>query len=215
MNIFKSDIRDFIGVFDTDFDCQAIINSFHTLQDLNKTFMRNFDMRDGVEIEDESYFCHPCIPDNIRGENYQLDITVLNEYNDVVSTCFKLYADVYNVLKKIPAFQWSVNIQKTKPGQGYHVFHSERCSLVSSGRHLTTMLYLNDVIDGGETEFLYQNRRIKPRAGRVVIFPVDWTHTHRGNPPLSGDKYIMTSWLYHTSPHPSDLKSNNGSRNLQ
>jgi hypothetical protein len=58
------------------------------------------------------------------------------------------------------------------------------------------MVYLNDVLDGGETEFLYQSRRVKPREGRVVIFPVQWTHTHRGNPPLSGEKYIATSWLH-------------------
>lgn len=203
IKIFKSDIRDFIGVFDTDFDCQSMLNSFHTLQDMNRTFVRNF-ARDQKDTEDEAYYCHPCIPGNIGGENYELDISVLRQYNQLMNTCFNVYADTYTVLKKMPAFQWSVNIQKTKPGQGYHVFHSERCNILSSGRHLTTMVYLNDVLDGGETEFLYQNRRIKPRAGRVVIFPVEWTHTHRGNPPLSGDKYIMTSWLYHMSPSSID-----------
>ena len=57
------------------------------------------------------------------------------------------------------------------------------------------MLYLNSVTEGGETEFLYQKRRIKPQQGRLVIFPAGFTHTHRGNPPLSGDKYILTSWV--------------------
>ena len=57
------------------------------------------------------------------------------------------------------------------------------------------MMYLNDVDDGGETEFLYQKKRIRPKQGRVLIFPAGFTHTHRGNPPLSGDKYILTSWL--------------------
>jgi len=57
------------------------------------------------------------------------------------------------------------------------------------------MLYLNTVSEGGETEFLYLHRRIKPLQGRLLIFPASFTHTHRGNPPLSGDKYILTSWL--------------------
>jgi len=203
IKIFKSDIRDFIGVFDTDFDCKSIISTFENLSDLNKTFVRNF-VRDDKDVEDETYYCHPCVPDNINGENYQLDVSVLGKYNDLMSNCFQVYSDTYTILKKLPSFQYSVNIQKTKPGQGYHAFHSERCNILSSGRHLATMVYLNDVLDGGETEFLYQSRRVKPRAGRVVIFPVEWTHTHRGNPPLSGDKYIMTSWLYHTSPQPGE-----------
>jgi hypothetical protein len=57
------------------------------------------------------------------------------------------------------------------------------------------MMYLNDVDDGGETEFLYQSKRYKPVKGRVLIWPAGFTHVHRGNPPLSGEKYIATSWL--------------------
>jgi len=60
------------------------------------------------------------------------------------------------------------------------------------------MLYLNDVEEGGETEFLYQKMRVKPTKGTILIWPADWTHTHRGNPPLSGDKYIYTGWMEHT-----------------
>ena len=55
-------------------------------------------------------------------------------------------------------------------------------------------LYLNDDFQGGETEFLYQNRREEATAGDVLIFPAGFTHTHRGNPPIGGEKYIATSW---------------------
>jgi hypothetical protein len=57
------------------------------------------------------------------------------------------------------------------------------------------MYYLNDVESGGETDFFFQKRSIKPKKGTVVIAPAGFTHTHRGNVPLSGDKYILTSWL--------------------
>jgi len=56
-------------------------------------------------------------------------------------------------------------------------------------------VFLNDVDEGGETEFLYQNKRIAPKKGRMVIWPSSFTHTHRGNPPLSGSKYIITGWI--------------------
>ena len=55
-------------------------------------------------------------------------------------------------------------------------------------------LYLNDDFEGGETEFLYQNRREEAKQGDVLIFPCYFTHTHRGNPPIGGTKYTATSW---------------------
>ena len=62
-------------------------------------------------------------------------------------------------------------------------------------RILTWTLYLNDVNEGGETEFLHQSLRIKPKQGTIVVWPAGFTHIHRGNPPLSGEKYIVTGWV--------------------
>jgi hypothetical protein len=60
---------------------------------------------------------------------------------------------------------------------------------------MQAILYLNDVEEGGETEFLYFSKRVKPKQGTLLLFPASFTHTHRGNPPLSGTKYIMNTWL--------------------
>ena len=57
-----------------------------------------------------------------------------------------------------------------------------------------TQLYLNTIDEAGETEFLYMSRRVNAVAGRLIIFPAGYTHTHRGNPPIGQDKYIATSW---------------------
>ena len=56
------------------------------------------------------------------------------------------------------------------------------------GRVLLFMFYLNDVEEGGETEFYYQNRKIAPKKGSMVVAPGYFTHTHRGNKPVSNDK---------------------------
>ena len=61
-------------------------------------------------------------------------------------------------------------------------------------RTIAWMVYLNDVEEGGETEFLYQKRKVKPTKGTVVIWPGSYTHVHRGNPPMS-TKYIATGWF--------------------
>ena len=61
------------------------------------------------------------------------------------------------------------------------------------------MIYLNDVEEGGETEWLYQQLKIKPKKNTAVIWPGSFTHLHRGNPPISGTKYILTGWFTSTS----------------
>ncbi len=90
-----------------------------------------------------------------------------------------------------------INIQKYLRGKGgYHHWHSE---IYPEGDALERVLlfqyYLNDVAEGGETDFLYQKRRIEPRAGRLIIAPAGFTHTHKGDVPISGDKLIATSWV--------------------
>ena len=69
--------------------------------------------------------------------------------------------------------------------------HCERLDQQSS----VVQLYLNTVEEGGETEFLYINKRIKAQQGRLIIFPAGFTHTHRGNPPIGQDKYIVSTWV--------------------
>ncbi len=87
-----------------------------------------------------------------------------------------------------------IKFQHTPEGGGYHVWHYEAMGLSHSPRVLVWMIYLNDVEDGGETEFFDQKRRIKPTRGTCVVWPAGFTHTHKGNTVLSGDKYILTGW---------------------
>ena len=95
-----------------------------------------------------------------------------------------------------------INLQHYRAGQGgYHHWHSEHYphptdqSQRSLRRVLLWLLYLNDVESGGETEFLYQQAKVSPRAGRLVLAPCGFTHTHRGCVPVSSDKYVLASWV--------------------
>jgi hypothetical protein len=56
------------------------------------------------------------------------------------------------------------------------------------------MTYLNDVDNGGETGFFYQDLKIKPEKGLTLMWPVAWTHTHKGYPSPNETKYIVTGW---------------------
>lgn len=93
-----------------------------------------------------------------------------------------------------------VQAQKYNRGSGnYNYWHCEVFPEAPANeplhRTLLFMFYLNDVAEGGHTEFFYQQRAIQPKAGRMVIAPAYFTHTHRGCTPISGDKYILTSWI--------------------
>ena len=86
-------------------------------------------------------------------------------------------------------------IQRTDPGEFYH-WHIDGGSHEFAMRQLVAIWYLNDLSDqGGETEFEYQDVRITPQAGKLLLFPPFWTHRHRGATLRSGRKYIATTWV--------------------
>jgi hypothetical protein len=89
----------------------------------------------------------------------------------------------------------NINVQHYAPGQGFKAWHCERGGTEVANRHLVFMTYLNDVTDGGETEFYYQELKIRPEKGLTLIWPSDWTYTHRGIPSLTQEKYIATGWF--------------------
>lgn len=94
----------------------------------------------------------------------------------------------------------SINIQKYQRNKGgYPHWHSEQFPQSGHNEALHRVVfyvfYLNDVEEGGETEFYYQRRKISPKKGTMVIAPAGFTHSHRGNMPISNDKYIATSWV--------------------
>ena len=119
---------------------------------------------------------------------------LLNIQSAIMKSVYPLYADKMKALKD---YKWSIcqaKIQKTSPSEGYHHWHTEASAVANMCRLFVVQVYLNDVEEGGETEFLVQSKRVAPKKGRVVIFPTTYTHYHRGNPPLSGDKYILNMW---------------------
>jgi hypothetical protein len=94
----------------------------------------------------------------------------------------------------------AINIQQYEREHGG--FPHWHCEIYPGGkgnealrRVLFFIFFLNDVVEGGETDFYFQNVRIRPRRGTLLIAPAGWTHTHRGCPPLSERKLIATSWV--------------------
>lgn len=64
-----------------------------------------------------------------------------------------------------------------------------------SGRYMVFLWYLNNVEQGGETEFCDLDVKVAPRTGRLLMFPPYWMFQHAGRPPISGDKYILSTYM--------------------
>jgi len=173
--------------------CDEIIHYFNVAEKNNCILDRQaHDQARKIDKEDlATYLPNPSYPMHHTAEH------LLKEFNDVLwGVCYKAYAEKYGVLHDIDKHSsYTMKIQKTEPGQGYHIWHCEADGRRSSVRLLAWTAYMNDDFEAGETEFLYQQYRYKPSRGDIIIFPAAFTHTHRGNPPINGTKYIITGWV--------------------
>jgi len=186
----KVEIReDFISIFDNFFSEELIqnyIEHFNYCEKNNLVLVRDMqDIKDNATVTMHSQLLERAVPYN--NEEF---ISVL--YNEI----WPIYLKTFPMLDRTDKHTvYEIKIQKTKPSGGYHVWHSESARRSVCQRIFVFSLFLNDVKEGGETEFLYQKCRVKPQKNRLVMWPSHVTHTHRGNPPLSGDKYILTGWM--------------------
>ena len=186
--------ENFVGIMDNVFSpeyCETLIKRFEQVKEQGFTYNRlESDDNPTLRKDDDSL---------LPSDSTNMDIFVdhQREFSEKFwGVVYKEYSQKYSVLDTFAAHTIFFNkIQKTSVGGGYHIWHTEAMTRESANRVLTYIVYLNDVEEGGETELLYLQKRIKPKAGTVIVFPAGFTHTHRGNPPLSGEKYIMTGWV--------------------
>ena len=148
------------------------------------------------DIKDTTDFLIPKKTDNLN-----------SEWKDIEECLYKeLYKEINEYKKSINSDEYShllveshtdyFMIQKYKKDIGKYVYHTDGYIDIykKRSRVITFLWYLNDVLEGGETEFM--NLKINPRKGSLLLFPSTWNYPHRGNIPTSSDKYIITGWLY-------------------
>ena len=128
--------------------------------------------------------------------NHSQNETVISFFN-ILTECIKSYIDEFKIGDSSTHFRTNdINIIKHyKPGESYFEWHSERNNMLQTRRQLAYMLYLNDVTDGGETIFKYQDVKLTPKKGLCTIWPSDFTHLHKGLTSKTQDKYIITGWV--------------------
>lgn len=189
------ELKNFVGIFDnavTPEYCKKAIDFFAKTKKAG--FALDRQTREGVpktKKDDTSVFLNDSSILDIQASQ-----ELCMEFNSALWECYGKYADNYQILKTAGEHtNYQIKMQKTEVGQGYHTWHFESDQRQTAQRLLVYSLYLNDVEEGGETEFLYMPMRVKPKEGTMLIWPAGFTHTHRGNPPISNAKYIITGWI--------------------
>jgi hypothetical protein len=186
--------ENFIAIYENAFPkeyCDSVIEYFNIAEKLGLTLSRQKQENiSKVHKDDQQFYANSSASLTHSAELIMPFTSIF--WNEI----YPKYANTFQILKEFsPHTNYAFKIQKSEIGQGFHMWHAENADSTMSHRILAWTLYLNDVEEGGETEFLYYPKRVKPKTGTFVIFPAGFTHTHRGNPPISNTKYIITGWV--------------------
>ena len=151
--------------------------------------------------------------------SYLINNTEKNEWSNIHKLLYtELYYNIKNYLNKLYRVEYEKNrleyhsfkiiqanplkvetfqIQKYEPLSGKYIYHQDGMYEIDKQRYrvITYLWYLNDVEEGGETEF-WGTYKVKPETGKLILFPATWTYPHCANIPISNAKYIITGWLY-------------------
>jgi len=137
----------------------------------------------------------------IQKENNPYDDDIFTELNTNINYYFNNILTRYGCINIIGLSHLNDNgfqIQKYICENGEYKYHNDfTYSKINNQMRMVTFLwYLNTVEEGGETEFFNGRIKIKPEKGKLLLFPSTWTYIHKGNVPISNDKYILTGWIY-------------------
>lgn len=113
----------------------------------------------------------------------------------IIFSGYDEYASKLPVPQGQPLCATTYSIRVYRKGEGKFLEHVDQSAGPNVTRIFGVILYLNTVDDGGETYFLDYNLKIKPEAGKLLIFPCNYLYRHQGNIPISDDKYIVTAFI--------------------
>jgi hypothetical protein len=144
----------------------------------------------------------------ISFEELNLSVTPgFEKWHNLLIDHGQYYEEIYKSTLKVPEYSWPASHgfeqfrMKRYDNNDYDRFdpHVDVRDYASARRFLVFFWYLNDVEESGETAFYFGDReiRVKPKAGRLIMFPPMWTHAHAGLRPISGPKYIAGGYLHY------------------
>ncbi len=158
-----------------------------------------------IELFDNDVENHEHVDNSSRPTFTQLNINVhhgklVPELISCFEKALKLYKENVLSAQYLPEVQFLEEFRLKKyeiGGTDRFDEHVDVGDHASAKRALAMIFYLNDVNDGGRTIFPYHGLNIRPKRGKVIVFPPTWEYPHLGEPPISTPKYIMSTYLHY------------------
>lgn len=177
--------------------CDYIIHTFNRLQSDKKLKRVSGKWVDGNR-QFNQVMMNDKYEDELQHKSFLTNF--YKKFNDISNMYFNTHIDWMSDYRRNRNKMSYLLVKKYNKNQGFFDWHCDWGGLDGemdeiSQRAYVFMLYLNDVEEGGGTEFYYSDISISPRKGTVVMFPAGVSHVHRGIVPISNDKYVLTSWL--------------------
>lgn len=123
---------------------------------------------------------------------------VSKQFVGLMQGIYQRYSSQFEFFPKTRYFE-EPRIKRYEPNKGIFNWHTDNTTIESSKRILVMFFYLNDVEEGGETMFRFEPSMkevsVKPKTGSVVCFPPTWQYPHKGCTPISGPKYVISSYV--------------------
>jgi hypothetical protein len=183
-------MKNFIGIYDNimcEKSCNDIISFFEKNPDKHEGKLHKIDKTINVDKEAKDSLDLYC---NLNNPTFN---DVVEALDSTTKQYIKDFPECNNAMSPW-CLDSDFNIQRYLPNQGYFSAHCESGSLTTNHRVLAWMIYLNNIDDGGETRWISYDLNIKPKIGRVVIWPAFFTHIHHGITSKTETKYIATGW---------------------
>ena len=191
-----NDLKHYIRVYDHNLEaslCQKMIDSYHGLEKFQRRNGRG--IRAGLEGSAWAEL-------NVSRLS---DPAYLNMFRQTIYAALARYNYDIGLTIAIPnSTKFSDLIMKRYRPGGEERFqlHFDAINHVAN-RYLVFLWYLNDVAEGGETRFPQLQYSVQSKSGRLLVFPPYWMYQHEGLPPVTGDKYILSTYLLFEDPKPS------------
>jgi len=168
--------------------CEKIIKIFNENENEHTDGIVGSGLNKTTKVTKEMYFNKMplSVYDKELFDNLHSYLIKYGKHNEIMSM---LQADIDDT---------GYQLQKYVANEGFYKWHHDFSVKIRnnklSNRIITYLWYLNDVQEGGET--LFQNFKIKPKQGSLLLFPATWSYKHSGAMPISNDKYIITGWIW-------------------
>lgn len=201
-------IRDTIGIYPNavpDDVCDKVIECFHKAKETGETW--------------DGYVGGGVNNDAKKSRDWSLQFSQLPEAQEVFKKIHQIYLDylipIYTngfphqekiqgdyLFKCASTYYELVQVAHYEKNIGhYNGWHCEHGDWNFCKRLFIQLIYLNDVLEGGETEFLYADLKVKPKKGTLVIHPAGFPYFHKAHVPKSNDKYIIVGVLSYWPPN--------------